>query len=157
MSEIQIGPHWYRCMRMPTRIQFHVVKRLMPVLQGLAPVIGLSQQRLMSDGEGNLVPGDVNVFEALAALTNTIGMMSDADADYVLDAALSAVQWRQNDRWLPLRVQGGGFLNGDADRLDVQMRLLWEVLVESLGNFSLETLVPSIQTNGLDQMAMAHQ
>lgn len=157
MSEIQIGNHWYRCLRMPTRIQFHVVKRLMPVLQGLAPIFSLAQGRLVQDANGQIIPGDINGFETIAALANTVGMMTDADADYVLDAALSAVQWRSADRWVPLRGQGGGFLNSDADNLDVQLRLLWEVLRESLANFSLETLLPQTQTNGMDQMEMVRQ
>lgn len=151
MSEVQIGDHYYRCLKMPTRIQFHVVKRLVPVLQGLAP---LFTQSLTPTASGTYEPdvSGINIFEALSALTNTIGLMSDADADYVLDAALSAVQWRQGERWLPLKPpQGGALLLGAADNLDVQLRLLWEVLVESLGNFSLGTLLPQTQANGMDQ------
>jgi hypothetical protein len=155
MSDIQIGESMFRCGRMPTRTQWHVVRRLIPVMQGLMPVLLRSsnpQRDLVGDGDGAMTPdlSGVNLFEALGALTDTIGMLSDNDADYILDAALACVMWRQGRQWMPIRVPGGAFTNGQADEFDVQMRLLWEVLRESLANFSFATVFPSPPTNGLD-------
>ena len=161
MSVVEINGQHFNCAKLPTRVQWHVVRRLMPVLQGLMPLFAMAETvRLNTDSDGNIMTPDlsgINVFDALAALTNTIGMLSDGDADYILDAALSCVTWRQGarERWMPIRAPGGVFTNGTADQFDVQIRLLWEVLRESLANFSLATVLPSPITNGLDQMATA--
>jgi hypothetical protein len=157
MSDIEISGQAYRCGRMSTRTQLHVVKRLIPVMQGLLPLFqSATQHRLISDENGVMVPdfSSVSIVEALAALSNTVSMLSDDDADYILDAALDCVHWRQGQRWVPLRGPGRILLNSDADDLATQLRLLWEVLTQSLGNFSVETLLPSIGQNGLDQMEM---
>jgi hypothetical protein len=111
------------------------------------------------DTDGNPVGGaGLNIYDALAILTNTINLLSDADADFVIDAALQCVVWRQGPGWQPLRAPGGAFMNGAADRLDVQLRLLWEVLQESLSDFSFGLLLPFLSAgNGLDQEAQQEQ
>lgn len=169
MSEIEVNGQWYRCNRLPTRTQLHVAKRLIPVLQGLTPLFHayapqLAQQQLQAQtdpetGETVMVPAapQITIEAAIAALGNTIGLLSDADADFILDTALSCVQWRQQGRWIPLLGPGGVLMNNDADDLALQLRLLWEVLSQSLANFSLATLLPSqpMTGNGMDPTAMA--
>lgn len=158
MSDIEIDGQVYRCGSLPTRTQFHVVKRLIPVLQGLAPLFQqVARQRLVTDEDGQTRPdlSSINAIDAVAALSNTIGMMSDADSDYILDSALNCVRWEQNGRWIPLFGPGGTLTNIAADDLAVQLRLLWEVLSTSLASFSFATLLPSQpQPNGMDQMAL---
>ena len=152
--EVQIGPHEYLCGKMPTPVQHHVVRRIMPVVAGLRPLFAQAGRNLVSDGSGNgtMVPdiGGISIFDGIAALSNTLGMMSDADYDYVLYSALDAVRWKQAGRWVPLRVNGGLILEA-ADDLATQYRLTWGVLVESVANFSIETLLGSQTTNGMDQ------
>jgi len=159
MSDIEISGQQYRCGRMPTRTQFHVVKRLIPVLQGLAPLFSeVAKHNLVTDETGNMVPdlSSISAIDAVGALSNTISMLTDADGDFILDSALSCVRWNQGDRWIPLLAPGGTLTNGNADDLAVQLRLLWEVLSQSLANFSFATLLPSrTEGNGLDQGMMA--
>lgn len=136
MSEVEINGTLYRCSKLSTREQFRVVKRLAPTLHMLIPMFG----------------GQISVFEALSMLSTTINQLSDADSDYVLDAALTCVAWRQGTMWQPLRMPGGAIMVGSADRLDVQLRLFGEVLLESLGDFSIALLLPFLPaTNGLDR------
>lgn len=157
MSDVEIGGQLYRCGVLPTRTQFHVVKRLIPVLQGLAPLFQQTvNQRLVTDEDG-VTRADfsgISAIDAVAALSNTIGMMSDADSDFILDSALACVRWEQNGRWIPLFGAGGTLTNGAADDLAIQLRLLWEVLSTSLANFSFATLLPQQTQNGQDQMGM---
>ncbi|HEY0725849.1 MAG TPA: hypothetical protein VGD41_18015 [Pyrinomonadaceae bacterium] len=156
MSDVEIDGQLYRCGTLPTRTQFHVVKRLLPVIQGLAPLFQQAQQRLVTDEDGITRPdlSRISAIDAVAALSNTIGMMSDADGDFILDSALSCVRWEQNGRWIPLYGPSGSLTNGSADNLATQLRLLWEVLSESLANFSFATLLPQQTQNGQDQMGM---
>jgi hypothetical protein len=161
MSDIEVDGFQFRIGRMTTTIQLLVVKRLAPVMQGMTPLFALANRQTL-DAEGNVVPDQtqITIFDVLAALSNTINLMSDTDAMFVRDACLDCVRWRQGDRWQPLRAPGGVFMLGDADTLDTQLRLMWEVLRESLGNFSLAKLLGSPQEpNGQDmsepvQMAM---
>jgi hypothetical protein len=152
LSEISIGETEYLCSRMPTRVQFHVARRILPVIKGLQPLFAASGRNLISDGSGDLVPdiGNISIFDGLAALSDTLGMMPDTDADYVIDHALDAVRWKQAGRWMPLRINGALMVQA-ADDLATQLRLTWEVLSESLANFSIETLLGSPATNGMDQ------
>jgi hypothetical protein len=152
MSELQIGDTEYLCSRMPTRVQFHVARRILPVIKGLQPLFAAAGRNLISDGSGDLVPdiGNISIFDGLAALSDTLGMMPDADADYVIDHALDAVRWKQAGRWMPLRINGALMLQA-ADDLATQLRLTWEVLSESLANFSIETVLGSQTTNGMDR------
>ena len=153
MSLVQINGQDFNCGKLPTRTQWHVVRRLMPVLQGMMPLFAVLEN--MRNEGGNPDLSGINVFDAMSALTNTIGMLTDADADYILDAALACVRWRQGDRWMPIRAPGGAFMIGTADEFDVQLRLLWEVLRESLTGFSLANVLPSQIANGADQTATA--
>jgi hypothetical protein len=152
MSELQIGENEYLCSRMPTRVQLHVAISMAPVFDGFRSLFVASGRNLISDGAGMMVPdiGNISIFDALAALSNTLRMIPLSDRDYVVDSALDAVRWKQAGRWMPLRINGALMLQA-ADRLDVQLRLTWEVLRESLENFSLETLLGSPSSNGMDQ------
>jgi hypothetical protein len=152
MSAIAIGENEYLCGRMPTRVQFHVARRMLPVLKGLQPLFATMGRNLMSDGNGTMVPdvGAITIFEGIAALSDTLGMMTDSDANYIMDHALDAVQWKQGNRWIPLR-NNGSLLLPAADDLATQLRLTWEVLGESLANFSIETLLGTSSPNGMDQ------
>ena len=111
MRELELNGTYFRCGKMPTRVQLHVVKRLMPVMQGMLPLFAVRR-----DADGNPVAGvdGMNVYQALAILANTVGDLSDTDADFVLDAALGCVAWRQGAGWQPLRAPGGVFMVGGA-------------------------------------------
>jgi hypothetical protein len=155
MSEVQIGDQTYLCGRMPARKQFHVARRLTPIIKHLTPLFAAAPQVLIADGNGTMVPaiGAISIFDGIAALTDTIGEISDTDADYVIDNCLDAVKFASGGGWAPLRAAGSppgtGIMLPAADRIDVQLRLVWEVLRENLSNFSLETLLPSQTGNGL--------
>ena len=152
MSEVEIAGQIYLTGKMPARTQFHVVRRMAPVLKGIAPLFARMNGNgamLVQDVEtGQMVPAGISLFDGLAAITDTIGMMSDADANYVIDRCLETVRFRSGERWAPLMAPGGGLMLQHADDLAVQLRLVWEVLADNLQNFSLETLLPSQSGNG---------
>lgn len=138
MSEVEIDGEVYQCNRMPTRVQFHVGRRILPVIAAL-----LAAQATVVDGDGNLALEQISPADAIASLMANVGSLSDADLDYVIDHALNAVRWRSGGSYVPLRASNGGLMNMKADDLATQMRLLWEVLVTSMGNFSVDKLQPS--------------
>lgn len=134
MSEIDIAGQEYACGKLAIRAQLHVARRLSPLLGHLAPMMA---QAVNGGGELAISP-----VAALAALSETVRELSDADLDYILDHCLECVRFRQGERWAPLRAPNGMMMLQAADDLAVQLRLVWEVLSESLANFSLGTLLP---------------
>jgi hypothetical protein len=160
MADIEIAGQEYRCAKLSTRVQWHVSKLLLPITHGLLPLVRFSQEHpdLMLNGESMAPAVMRGVFEALS---DTLHRLSHEDMDYVLDAVLDAVRWRQGQRWMPLRAAGSqALMLQDADRFDTQLTLVWEVLRESVVNFSSENVRLSqlpTTTNGLDHQEMGHQ
>jgi hypothetical protein len=154
MSEIEIAGQAYLCGKMPARKQFHVARRLTPIIKHLTPLFAARPQILTQDSNGALVPqfGAINIFDGIAALTDTIGEISDDDADYVIDNCLAVVKFNSGGGWAPLTAPNGGLMLQQADDLATQLRLVWEVLSENLSNFSFERLLPS-QTGTMNGMA----
>lgn len=154
MSEVDIGGVHYACLPLPTETQWYVYRRLMPVLQGFAPLLTMAAFVRGSDGQVRPDLARIPVMDALGALVSALGNLSDADTDYVKGACLGAVRWQQGNQWMPLSAPGGMLLQPQADRFDVQLRLVWEVLRTSFENFSPEVAFPFLQqnSNGLDQV-----
>ncbi len=150
MSEVEIDGMTFLCNKLPTRKQLHVAKRILPVLKGLQPLFAGGNQRLVSGGNGvnpmQVVP-DISIIDGLAALTDTLGMMPDSDMDFIVDNCLDMVKWKQGDRWMPLRQGSAMMVQAVSDDLATQLRLVWEVLNESLSSFSLEKLLNSPNPN----------
>jgi hypothetical protein len=157
MPEVAIHDQVYLVGKMNARKQFHVVRRLTPMIKHLTPLFSRANQTLIENEDGTMVPvvGGISIFEGLSAVSDTIAEISDSDADYVIDTCLDSVKFRSNGGWAPLKApgspSGAGIMLPAADDLSTQLRLVWEVLVYNLGNFSLETLLPSqtVNPNGL--------
>lgn len=146
MSEIEIGGTLYQCNKIsPARRQYHVMRRLLPAIGEFVNLFTAQQAGIeVPDGEW------------MGAVARAVPTLSDADSDYVLDNALAFVRFKSGDRWAPLTASNGSGLMLDAlvDDLATQLRLVFEVLRESLENFSVERLLGSTPPNGLD-MPMA--
>jgi hypothetical protein len=132
MIEVDIENIRYQCHKLPTRVQFHVAKRLMPAATIFMPLIAASQ-------EGQQVAPDAWV----AGLQAAAGLISDQDLDYVVDRCLAAVKFQSGSGWANLTAPNGGIMFEPADEMDIQLRLVWEVMRTSLANFSFERLLQS--------------
>lgn len=115
---IEVGGHQYRVGRIDARKQFHVARRLAPLLAG------------MSD-----VPKNGSGFAAfLGPLTNALSLMSDEDVDYVLDACLGVCQRLQpNGHPAPVMTRAG-LMFEDID-MGQMIQLAVKVIQHNLGGF----------------------
>jgi hypothetical protein len=115
---VEIGGQKYRIGRIDARKQFHVARRLAPLLAGMS---GLTK------GGG---------FDALVGpLTAAISGMSDEDVDYVLDACLGVCQRIQpNGQGAPVIARSGGMMFEDID-MGQMVQLAVKVIQENLGGF----------------------
>jgi hypothetical protein len=146
MAEFRIGDHQYRTRgKMNARAQFHVARRLAPLVSQLA-TLGPLLQAATEGGDGLAV-------ELFARpLTDALVKMTDTDCDYVLDHCLGLVQ----------RLQGGNgsgqqvwsdIWNARASRMQFEdielpemLQIAVEVLQESIGGFFATSPVAAMAT-----------
>lgn len=114
---VEVGGQKYRIGRIDARKQFHVARRLAPLLAGIVPD-----------------KSAVGFAAFLGPLSHTLSGMSDEDVDYVLDICLGVCQRIQaNGHPAPVMVRGG-LMFEDID-MGQMIQLAVKVIQESLSGF----------------------
>ena len=117
--DIELGGQTYRAGTIDARTQFHIVRRLAPVLSELVPVV----QGDKSDG-----------LSALPALAGALSKITDADADYCLFGLLKVAMRKQSvGGWGP--VCTGTTLLYDDITMPLMLQLAWAVFQQNLASF----------------------
>jgi hypothetical protein len=119
MSDIEVSGNVYRIGRMDARKQFHVSRRLAPLLAGLGGAIAGKKEDIAS------------TFQPIA---EALAQMSDEDTDYILDNCLAVVSRQQGNQFAPVMARGGNMMFEDID-LPTMMQLTITVIRENLGGF----------------------
>ncbi|AOY96851.1 hypothetical protein BKK79_36155 [Cupriavidus sp. USMAA2-4] len=128
-NEIELKGVRYSIGRMAAMTQFHVSRRLAPVL---APIVTAYLQLTKVDGPLNeALP---QVVADIQPVLDVVAAMKDADVEYVMNACLAVVQRNQMNNWAPVFVQGGGVMFDDIE-LPGLLQLVTKVLVVNLGPF----------------------
>lgn len=127
MAEIEISGARYRAGKLNARQQFHVARRLVPLmgsLVSLLPAPGPDGKRPALDPMAFLEP-----------MANAVAGLSDADSDYIMDTCLRAVE-RQvpGGAWAPVATATGALMYDDMD-LVAMLRLCAAVIQENLAGF----------------------
>ena len=99
--EFELNGQTYRTGKIDARSQFHIVRRLAPVLGEIAPAAA---------------GGKMGGLDALPPLANAIAKLSDADADYCLFGLLAVVSRKQpqGTGWGPVST-GNTLMYADID------------------------------------------
>lgn len=115
---VEVGGQKYRIGRIDARKQFHVARRLAPLLAGMS-----------------IVPDKSADFAAfLGPLSDALSAMPDKDVDYVLDICLGVCQRIQaNDHPAPVMVRGG-LMFEDID-MGQMIQLAVKAIQENLSGF----------------------
>lgn len=91
-NSFEIGDLKFKTRKLGAFQQFHILRRLSPVLGNLAPALaklqGLSEEQLQKDQ-----------FELLAPIMDGISKLSESDSEKVLKDLLSAVEMQQSGNW----------------------------------------------------------
>lgn len=116
---VEVGGQKYRIGRIDARKQFHVARRLAPLLAGMSAA-----------------PEKSTGFAAfIGPLTDALSGMSDEDVDYVLDVCLGVCQRMQpNGQGAPVIARSGGLMFEDID-MGQMIQLAVKVIQENLGGF----------------------
>ena len=120
MDEIEINGQLYRVGKMPALTQFHVSRRLAPVLAAM----GFSAEKFAG----------ASIEDALGPIAQVVAKMPEDDVNYIIFAALDVVQRKQGERYSPVRAGNGRMLFEDID-MPTMLRLTVEAVKVSLGGF----------------------
>lgn len=129
MIEIELADQKYRVAKLDAMRQFHVSRKLGPIVPTLVPVF------LQMAREGGVK--DIGASAALLQpFADALAGMSDADAEYVLATCLSVVRRKTNaDTWAPVWSDKAKACMFDDMDLGTMVQLTLEVVKDSLGPF----------------------
>lgn len=117
--ELELDGHTYRVGKLDARAQFHIVRRLAPVLGELAPAL--------QGGKGGL--------DALPPIATAVAKLSDVDADYCIFGLLKVVSRKQPNGlgWGPVSTEN--LLMYDDIGMTQMLKLAWEALTFNMSGF----------------------
>jgi len=117
--ELELDGHSYRIGKLDARAQFHIVRRLAPVMGELVPAL--------QGGKGGLA--------ALPPIATAVAKLSDADADYCIFGLLKVVSRKQPNGlgWGPVSTES--LLMYDDISMAQMLKLAWETLAFNMSGF----------------------
>lgn len=134
MSTVELDGIAYRTVaKMPAFEQFHVMRRLAPVLAvlGVNAALLLPTQRREEAKKEDVL----SFLQLLGPLAEVIAKLSNEDADYVLNACMSKFERRVSEnQWQKIMPSPGQFMFDDID-MRVMLRLMSAAIEENLGDF----------------------
>lgn len=127
MSEVEITSNTYRIGRLNAFAQFHIARRIAPLLQSL----GTAVMDLPRGGAG-----DDDTMKSLGPIAEALAKMSDEDCNYVLHACLSVCQRKQQGgQWARVQAPNGAGLMFEDIGLAELMQIALATIQENLSNF----------------------
>ncbi len=122
MSEFAVQDRKYRSGKLSAIEQFHIVRRIAPVIKEIGHVFKEKGQK-------------VDPMEIFGPVADALSRMSDQDSEYVLKTCLKVCQVEQGGRWVPLCTSTGAIMFDDL-QLAEMIQIAWSVLQENLANFT---------------------
>jgi hypothetical protein len=135
--EIQLGGNAYSIGRLTAKQQFHVSRRIAPIIPPLIPVfLKLAKTSGGAAGAMDALTQDLDGFgQVLQPFADALAAMNDADADYVMDNCLTAVQRQQPTGWARVVSPEQKTLMFQDMDMAVILPLVVQVIVANLGPF----------------------
>lgn len=121
-KEIEVGGNTYLIGTIDARKQFHVARRIAPVLIALSSSL---------EGVASLDTME----KMMSKAAEVVSKMPEDDVDYVLNACLTVARRKSGDSWA--RVMTGTNLQFADMGMDEMLRITVETIKENLGGFFL--------------------
>lgn len=117
--EFELDGHTYRTGKLDARAQFHIMRRLAPVLGEIAPAL----------------QGNAKGVDSLPAIAAAVAKLSDADADYCIFGLLKVVSRKQPNGlgWGAVSVDQS-LMYDDIDMAKM-LKLAWESMTSNMSGF----------------------
>lgn len=141
MIEFQINGKEYRAQKLNAFEQFHVSRKVAPIIPTLVPVfvkLARDKQSILADLSG--------FADLMQPFAEGIASMSNADSEYVIATCLSVVQRRSGDTWASVWSKQNNCQMFDDIDLSAMIPMILKVIQDSLGPF-IQGLLMS-QTTG---------
>lgn len=120
MADVTIGDKVYRTGKMDAKTQFHVVRRLLPLVSSITSI---DREKITAE-------------TMVQAIAEAIAKLSDQEVDYVLNRALSVCSRLEGgNAWMPVWNARADRLQYEDIDLSAMMQLTVAVLQENLGGF----------------------
>lgn len=145
MREMEIGGRNYRIGDLDARKQFHVARKLGPIVSALVEVMGRAARMAPPEpppaaaGEDaaslprRWLSASSDPIGALQPLIEALSTLPDESVDFILDTTLSAVSRQQPSGWAP--VMSGGVLMFADLGLAEMVQLAFAVIEDPLSRF----------------------
>lgn len=137
--QFELNGHQYQSGKLDAFKQFHVARRLAPLLSGVSAALkdGIAPP---AQAEGTTpdaaVPGPkVEFADFLEPMADALAHMPDADCDYVLFTCLSVVQRQQGSGWAKLVAQGSRSMMFEDIDMGEMIGITLKVIQENIGSF----------------------
>lgn len=129
MSEFELSGHAYRAAKLTATQQFHLSRKLAPLIPKLIP-IGLQAS------QGGVLTSILSNPQVLQPFADALAEMPDAAAEYVLNTCLSVVRRKQGENWAAVwspSAQAAMF--EDLNDIGRCLPIVLRVIQDSLGPF----------------------
>lgn len=144
MIEFTIKDIQFTAGKLSAMDQFHVSRRIMPIIPALLPIY----QQLKAAGDSPL-SGDLGkLADAMQPLSEVMAHMDDKDAEYIIAKCMAVVKRKHMDNWASVW-SGAGLMFDDMD-MSIVLPVVIRVIQDSLGPFisGLLTVLPTTPESG---------
>lgn len=133
MAVVEIGGRRYSIGKIPPMTQFHIARRLAPMVAGGAALIDVIDAVTRDDVPLNEA---AEVLKNLQPVAEALAKMPDADAEYVVNHCLLVVSRQEEPagNWAPVQPQLGMMMMADMTMPDM-LRLAFEVIKDQIAPF----------------------
>ena len=139
MTEFDVGGQTYRVAKLDAFRQFHVSRRIAPIIPTLVPLfVKLAR-------EGSLTNDIAGLSELLVPFAEGIANMSDEASEYLIANCLSVAQRKNGTGWAPVWNTNAKACMFDDMDLGIIMQIVMKVIQDSLGPF-IQGLLTSQQS-----------
>lgn len=148
MVEFEIDGRQFRFDKLPAIQQFHVSRKISPLIPPLLPVfaqfkkeqaaLGVAEAGVTEDGapvaESSLAFDKIGPL--LQPFADGLAQMSDESSEYVFNACLGVVRYKHGDNWIPLwSTTGKVIMVAELNDPSLLLRLVVRVIQDSLAPF----------------------
>jgi hypothetical protein len=130
MTEVKISGQTYRINRLDAMKQFHIARKVLPVVAGLAQVaIALFKEEKRVDLNKE------DIISSIGPITEALSSMPDKDFEDVVMRCMASVQRQSGSGWADMTAKDGRSLMFQDIQGPELFRLTAEVIKENLGGF----------------------
>ncbi|MFJ4349467.1 phage tail assembly chaperone [Pseudomonas sp. NPDC089428] len=136
MTEFEINGITYRIGKMTVFQQFHLERKVAPLIPKLVPVFLKLQGAAQEGKSANPLTGDLSAtVDMLSPFMDAIASMEDDQAEFILGTSLSVVSRKQGEVWSPVWSSRGNVAMFDDIDMNDMLKMTYRVILEALGPF----------------------